>query len=186
MGRLMARAIDCVALFRGLNVGGKNLIAMRDLTALFTDAGCEHARAYIQSGNVLFRAAPALVKTLPSKIAAAVEKRAGVRTTLTLRTRAELERVVAQNPFLPKRAPESLHVYFLADAPSAAAARALDPARSPPDEFQVRGREIYLHLPNGMGRTKLSNAYFDGKLATITTARNWRTVTTLLSMLSTP
>ncbi|HZN92159.1 MAG TPA: hypothetical protein VFB81_05620, partial [Myxococcales bacterium] len=78
--------------------------------------------------------------------------------------------------------PDTLHVVFLADPPPPAKVAALDPARSPPDEFQVRGREIYLRCPNGFGRTKLSNAYFDSKLGTISTVRNWRTVLTLAEM----
>jgi uncharacterized protein (DUF1697 family) len=72
---------------------------------------------------------------------------------------------------------------FLADRPDQAKIAALDPGRSAPDEFSVLGQEIYLHLPNGMGRTKLSNAWFDSKLATVSTCRNWRTVTKLLEMM---
>jgi uncharacterized protein (DUF1697 family) len=81
---------------------------------------------------------------------------------------------------LPERA---LYVYFLADKPAASAVKTLDPNRSAPDEFRVHGCEIYLHLPNGMGRSKLTNAYFDSKLSTICTARNWATVKTLLEMM---
>jgi uncharacterized protein (DUF1697 family) len=71
---------------------------------------------------------------------------------------------------------------FLADRPSPARVATLDPKRSPPDEFEVRGREIYLRCPNGVGRTKLSNSYFDAKLATTSTMRNWRTVVKLVEM----
>jgi uncharacterized protein (DUF1697 family) len=60
----------------------------------------------------------------------------------------------------------------------------LDPARSAPDAFHVRGKEIYLHLPNGMARTKLTNAYFDSKLSTTCTARNWATVLKLSEMMA--
>jgi uncharacterized protein (DUF1697 family) len=100
-----------------------------------------------------------------------------------VRTAKELADVVANNPFLKAGAPEKeLHVMFLADAPSASRIETLDPARSPGDEFAVRGREIYLRLPNGTARSKLTNAYVDAKLGTVSTARNWRTVTTLLAM----
>jgi len=60
----------------------------------------------------------------------------------------------------------------------------LDPGRSPPDEFVVRGREIYLRFPGGVARSKLTNAYFDSKLATTSTVRNWRTVLKLLDLSS--
>jgi len=172
-----------VAFLRGINVGGKNVVPMKELAAIFTDAGCGAVRTYIQSGNVVFRATAALAKKLPSLVAARVEERAGCKPPVVLRTREELERIVAGNPFLPRRPAEELHVYFLADRPAAAAVAALDSRRSPPDEFIARAGEIYLWLPNGMGRTKLTNAYFDSKLATVSTARNWRTTTTLLELL---
>jgi uncharacterized protein (DUF1697 family) len=93
------------------------------------------------------------------------------------RSAAEFEQVVASNPYLEiERDFTKLHVAFLADRPTEAANAALDPDRSPPDSFQIQGGEIYLHLPNGAARTKLSNAYFDSKLRTTSTARNWRTV----------
>ncbi|MCU1318566.1 MAG: hypothetical protein JWP98_84, partial [Edaphobacter sp.] len=74
------------------------------------------------------------------------------------------------------------HVYFLAGMPTAGDVAGLDAGRSAPDAFAVIGREIYLQLPNGMGRTKLTNAYFDSKLKTVSTARNWRTVLKLVEM----
>ena len=72
---------------------------------------------------------------------------------------------------------------FLADLPAASKIETLDPQRSPGDEYIVRGREIYLRLPNGVAGSKLTNAYFDSKLATTSTSRNWRTVTKLLEMM---
>ena len=103
---------------------------------------------------------------------------------MILRTAEQLREVVAKNPFLQaEAAEESLHVYFLADRPDSARVAALDPNRSPPDAYIVRGSEIYLQLPSGMGNSKLSNAYFDSKLATVSTARNWRTVLKLIELM---
>ena len=73
---------------------------------------------------------------------------------------------------------------FLADRPRLQAIARLDAERSPGDKFVVCGPDVYLHMPNGMGRTKLTNAYFDSKLSTVSTARNWRTVTKLLQLMS--
>ena len=70
----------------------------------------------------------------------------------------------------------SLHVGFLADKPEPARVKLLDPKRSPPDEFEVKGREVYFHFPNGLGRSKLTNLWFDKELATLSTVRNWNTV----------
>ena len=95
--------------------------------------------------------------------------------------------MVRANPFLETGAePKTLHVAFLADQPSAAQVATLDPRRSPPDEFVARGCEIYLRLPSGVARTRLTNAYFDSKLATVATIRGLRTVETLLELCTSP
>lgn len=151
---------------------------------MFVAAGCTGVRTFIQSGNVVFSAPPAVVQKLPDQIAKAIEKRFGYRVPVIVRTSDELARAIRDNPFLKAGADEKpLHIYFLADLPGAAAIAGLDPNRSAPDVFHVRGREIYLHLPNGMARTKLTNAYFDSKLSTVSTARNWATVRKLFGMM---
>ncbi len=173
-----------LALLRGINVGGKNKLAMKDLQAMFVGAGCEGVQTYIQSGNVIFKAEPEVVEGLPDRIKAEIARQLGYHTPVVLRTTGQLRAVVASNPFLKAGvAEEILHVLFLADRPTPQSVAALDPDRSPPDTFSVQGQEVYLQLPNGAGRTKLTNAYFDSKLGTISTQRNWRTVTTLLVLL---
>jgi uncharacterized protein (DUF1697 family) len=174
-----------VALLRGINVGGKNILPMKDLAQMFADAGCSNVCTYIQSGNVIFEKASGAQKVAEA-IAANIEKRFGFRIPLILRTSDQLRRTIRDNPFLVAGTDQkALHVYFLANPPNARVIAGLDPARSAPDAFQVRGQEIYLHLPNGMGRTKLTNAYFDSKLSTICTARNWATVLKLAAMMDT-
>jgi uncharacterized protein (DUF1697 family) len=173
-----------VALLRGINLAGKNKIPMADLEKMFTKAGCTNVRTYIQSGNVIFRAAAEISVRLPEMIAAQINKQFGYKVPVMLRTVEEIGDVIRGNPFLKEGAPEdSLHVLFLADLPNPPAVKNLDPNRSSPDTFIVLGKEVYLRLPNGMGRTKLTNPYFDSKLKTISTARNWRTVTKLLELM---
>jgi uncharacterized protein (DUF1697 family) len=100
------------------------------------------------------------------------------------RSAEELEAAYRANPFARAGAPvETLHVYFLADVPQVGDVEGLDPERSPGDSYVVRGREIFLQVPNGMGRTKLTNTYFDSKLKTVSTVRNWTTVGKLLGMM---
>lgn len=170
-----------VALLRGINVGGKNKLPMKDLAGMFTQAGCSDVRTYIQSGNVIFRAPDSVARKIPGGISQRIEESAGYRIPVVLRTAEELRNAVAANPFIAADAPEkTLHVYFLANAPDSKKIESLDPGRSLPDTFHVSGREIYLQLPNGMARTKLTNVYFDSKLATVSTARNWNTVLQLL------
>lgn len=172
-----------VALLRGINVSGKHMLPMKDLAQIVTGCRCREVRTYIQSGNVVFTASRATAQKLPALIAKQIEAHFGFSAPIVLRSRDELARVVQANPFVGTGAPEkALHVYFLADTPRAEAVKGLDVNRSAPDTFRVIGREVYLHLPDGMARTKLTNAYFDSKLSTVCTARNWATVQTLLKM----
>ena len=173
-----------VALLRGINVGGKNMLPMKDLVEMFTEAGCTGVRTYIQSGNVVFDALPALVQTIPAHITNRIEELFGLRIPVILRTASEMATASRNNPFMKTGVDEKLlYVFFLAHLPAPENVLKLDPGRSVPDSFSVHNREIYLHLPNGAGRTKLTNAWFDTKLATTSTARNWRTVLTLTQMI---
>jgi uncharacterized protein (DUF1697 family) len=172
-----------VALLRGINVSGKNSLPMKELVRIFEEARCTNVRTYIQSGNVIFDA-PAGAPKVSAAVTRAIEKQFGYRVPVILRTRDQLQTTIRDNPFLAAGVDQKwLHVYFLADVPSASCCASLDPKRSAPDVFEVRGREIYLHLPNGMGRSKLTNAYFDSKLSTICTARNWATVLKLAEIM---
>lgn len=194
---MAARTDTYVAFMRGINVGGKNKLPMRDLVAMFTEAGCTDVRTYIQSGNVVFSAPPESTKRRAGRGSASADwaprfgeltsaeimARFRLKVPLVLRTADELRRVAKGNPFLKSGADEdSLHVAFLGNLPGAKVVASLDHNRSPGDSFEVRGREVYLHLPNGVARTKLTNAYFDSKLATVSTMRNWRTVLKLIEM----
>ena len=175
-----------VALLRGINVGGKNKLPMKMLTEMFAAAGCRNVRTYIQSGNVVFTADPTVVRMdqLATQIATAITEQAGLKVPVILRSAGEIQHALRANPFVKARvAEELLHVYFLAEACGASALKALDHERSPGDTFIACGREIYLHLPDGVARTKLTNAYFDRQLGTVSTLRNWRTVSTLASWL---
>jgi uncharacterized protein (DUF1697 family) len=172
-----------VALLRAINVGGRNSLPMKDLRELCEAAGCKDVVTYIQSGNVAFAASAALAKKLPAALEEAILARAGIRVPVIVRAAAELTAVARGNPFLKRGAdPNELHVGFLADEPTAARVAALDAKRSPPDEYVVRGREVFFRFPRGVGRTKLTVPYFDSKLATTITLRNWRTLHALLEL----
>jgi uncharacterized protein (DUF1697 family) len=171
-----------VALLRGINLGARNKVSMADLRALFADLGAEDVATYVQSGNVVFRSAES-----PGKLTDALEKRIrrdlGLDVTVLVRTQRQFAKLVAASPFADGVSdPTKLHVTFLADKPDPARARELDPTLSEPDEFRVVGQEVYLHCPNGYGRSKLSNAYFEKQLDVRATTRNWRTVTKLAEL----
>ena len=183
IGAEYSRAMPAVyvALLRGINVGGKNTLPMKDLAAMFAKAGCTDVKTYIQSGNVIFRADADCAKQVPRLVEEQILKRFGFRSPVIVRSADQLDRILAANPF-PNTDSNLLHIMFLADKPQARAVASLDPERSPGDSFRVVGREVYLHLPNGVARTRFTNAWLDSKLATVSTGRNWQTVTKLLEL----
>ncbi len=157
---------------------------MTELAQIFAEAGCSDVTTVIASGNVVFRAPERIATGVPKRVAAAILERHGIKTVAVLRSAVELHAAIDGNPFCKDGSdPKHLHVMFLAAEPSAASVAALDPNRSPPDVFIVRGREIYLRLPAGTADSKLTNAYFDAKLATTSTIRNWNTVLRLGALL---
>lgn len=171
-----------VALLRGINVGGKHAVPMAKLAELFVGLGCASVRTYIQSGNVVFEVASARASTIAAEAAASIERTFGFPVPVVVRSAAELAAVVAAPLLGPGDDLDHLTVAFLSALPEPARVAALDPARSLPDSFEVRGREIFVRCPNGYGQTKLTNAYFDSKLGVVSTARNWRTILQLHAM----
>ena len=172
-----------VALLRGINVGGKNRLPMSDLVARVEEVGGSDVRTYIQSGNVAFMASRAAARRFPASLSRAIAAAHGLQVPVVLRSADELRDAASGNPFLTEGVdPKTLHLAFLAELPSVARVDALDPQRSVGDSFVVRGREVYLHLPGGVAKTKLSNAWLDAQLGTVSTVRNWRTVGKLLEL----
>jgi len=165
------------ALLRGINVGGHNKVPMSGLRAMIESLGHTDVTTYIQSGNAVFTSKK---NVTPAALERAIKNEFGIDITVVLRTKAELQRVVKDNPFAPADV-KTVHVGFMASKPSAAAVRDLDADQFAPEEFAIKGSNLYLHLPNGMGRTKLP-AYLDRKLKVPTTVRNWNTVLKLLEL----
>jgi uncharacterized protein (DUF1697 family) len=169
-----------VAMLRGINVSGRNKIKMSDLHALFEGLGHTAVTTYIQSGNVVFTS-PARAASLATDIEQRIARDFGFDVPVVLRTKSELSKVIAANPFA-KADLAKVHVTFLAKQPDAALVRALRDHESPPDEFRIVGREVYLHCPAGYGNTKLNNTFWERKLRVGATTRNWNTVTKLLDL----
>ena len=192
---------EYVALLRGINVGGRNAVAMPALQVVFESLGHERVATYIQSGNICFTSAPTRATALargdapgqtaapgPVELAAEIERGIldafGLGVRVVLRTRSELAQLAAVNPFLDSEADRAkIHVIFLAATPTPERIATLDPDRFPPDAFAVVGREIFVHYPNGAGRSRLTLDYFERRLGTHGTARNWNTVNELLARL---
>ena len=177
-----------VALLRGINVGGRNKVAMADLRQTAADLGYTDVSTYIQSGNLLFAADEDDTSTLAAALQRRITERLGVRPAVVVISAAELARVIAGNPFPDAPNPRLVHAVFrnddLRESGIAAIAAAVQTARASGsrDEAVVVGRTLFLHTPDGFGRSKLA-AQLVGPSAS-GTARNWATVTTLMALLT--
>jgi uncharacterized protein (DUF1697 family) len=155
---------------------------MASLRQTCESIGCTDVATYIQSGNVVLTS-PLSASGLRVALEKAISEGLGVPAAVLLRTSAELSKVISGNPF-PDADARSIHVAFLTGKLDRAAAAAVPGLEFPPDELALRGAHVYLHLPNGMGRSKLAVA-LERRLPVAMTLRNWRTVTKLGEMLKT-
>lgn len=170
-----------VALLRGVNVGGSGRMAMTDLRTCVEGAGFEDVATHIQTGNVLVRTPMRAAEKVARALEEAVEADLGFRTAVMVRTAAQLTAALGERPF-PDADEKALHIAFLRETPSAAKARALV-APDGPDELAVIGREVFLHYPDGMGRSKLTGASVERALGVPATARRRTVVEKLRDLL---
>jgi uncharacterized protein (DUF1697 family) len=170
-----------VALLRGINVGGHHVIRMADLRDTFERAGGRDVETYIQSGNVVFAHAQRSAAKLTDDLERRIAKAAGFDVPLVVRTAAEFAAAIAANPFAGEPR-EHLHVLFLPQKPRPDALAALDAKAFLPERCAIAGRDVYLHLPGGMGRSKLAVAIGRVKTLAGATARNWRTTLQLATL----
>lgn len=174
-----------IAILRGINVSGKNKILMSDLKLMLEGLRFKDVVTYIQSGNVAFKADQKLSNEfLASKIETAIAKQFGFNVPVIVRSKKEIENVIKVNPFLKnkKNAPEKLHVTFLSAAPFKTELESILKFDFAPDEFVILDKEVFLHIPESYGETKLSNKFFESKLKVTATTRNWNTVNKLVEM----
>ncbi len=175
-----------VALLRAINVGGKNRLPMNRLRELLTGLDYQNVRTYIQSGNILFETQESDEAAISGSIQVSIEEQFEIATPVILRRSDEFAKIVASSPFdALATAPDKLQVMFLSAIPDANRVANLEPDRSPGDSFVVQDREIYMHLPRGAARTKLTLDYFEPALGVTATARNWKTVNRLAEMIET-
>jgi uncharacterized protein (DUF1697 family) len=171
-----------VALLRGINVGGKAKVAMAALRDTCASVGCEDVVTYIQSGNVVLRSSLSADK-LRAALEAAIADQLGVSPAVMIRTADEMAAVVDGNPF-PEADEKNLHVGFLHAAPAGPVKQCLAAIDCDPEHLTVVGRELYLHLPNGMGRAALPVPMERCLRPSPVTVRNWRTVAKLVELSS--
>ena len=171
-----------IALFRGINVGGKNKLAMKDLVAAIKSAGGRDVATYLQSGNAVFRSEEGNASLLSDRIRAALEEGYGLEPQVLVLGSEELERAIRSNPFPEAESdPRTLHLFFLVASPERPDLGGLEEIKGDRERFLLGDGVFYLHAPEGIGRSKLAtNA--ERLLGVPATARNWRTVHKVMEM----
>ncbi len=172
-----------VAFLRGINVGGRKVIKMDNLKAIFESLQFQNVKTYIQSGNVIFETAEDSVAVLQNKIESKLEEVLGYTVTAIIRTASELDEVIQRNPFAGTVDDGMLYVTFLSKEPSAEEIDRLASHKSDVDDFRLLNREVYLVCRKGYGRSVFSNSFLENKLGVLATTRNWQTVNRIASMI---
>ena len=173
-----------ISLLRGINVSGQRKIRMAELKDAYETLDLTKVSTYVQSGNVVFtckmRSTPKIAALLEQQI----ESCFGYDVTVLVRTPSDFERIIKSNPFSvqARNDPAKVYVTFLASRSSRAMVKSVEDADTRGDEFSVGQQEIFLHCPNGYGRTKLNNSFFERKLNMAATTRNWKTVKALYEL----
>ena len=181
----MAGSTTVIVLLRGINVGGKNKLPMAALRAAAEAAGYADATTYLQSGNLTVRdVAASKIGRVAGTIHDAIEASTGLDVPIITRTLDEWRAIIDANPF-PDAAADgtTLHLVVLDGKPSETV-RKFDSSKFEPEALRVVGSEVYLSLPNGIGRSKLAAAVMRLDNAKSGTARNWKTVLALAEMAS--
>lgn len=171
-----------VMLLRGINVGGNNIMPMKQLTTMLNELGCEQVQTYIQSGNVLLLNSLSDGHKLAQQITAKMQQSFGFEPKTLLLTLEQFQQAASNNPFLHAQAePKTLHLFFLAEPVVDFDIEKLNSLKKTNEDFRLINQVFYLLAPDGIGRSKLAEKV-ERILAVPTTARNWNTVDKLLSL----
>ena len=173
-----------ISILRGINVSGQRLIKMEALRKLYMDSGFQHVQTYIQSGNVIFQYKESDLHHLENKITQMISVTFSFEVPVLVMNINELRSVLENNPYTKDKAkdPAFFHITFLSAEPAQERLDKIKKEQYYPDEFECSGKAIYLYCPNGYGKTKLTNNFFESKLKVIATARNWKTSLELLNL----
>ncbi len=182
-----------VALLRGINLGGRNKVAMADLREIVSSLGHADVATYIQSGNVVFTSPDTDTGQLADALEEQISQRLGLRPSVMVLTRDELNQMIADNPYPQEPNPKFVHAIVRRSKMSAAGIAAVAAAqkrandKGSNDEATVIGRALYLHTPDGFGRSELAIQLTKPATARSPdpagTARNWSTMLKLKTLL---
>ena len=170
-----------ISMLRGINVSGHKMIKMEALRNLYTQLNFKNVQTYIQSGNVIFQSQETKPTDLQQKIAHKILEEFGFEVPVMVKQQLDFENVIHQNPF-PNEDLSKVHVTFLSEVPHPENCLKITSVNYTPDKFIVLGNTVYLFCPEGYGKTKLNNTFFESKLKVIATTRNWKTINELFNI----
>jgi len=180
-----------IALLRGINVGGRNKVAMADLRAVVAGLGHADVVTYIQSGNVVFTSGESDAEALATALEEAIAGSLGVKPAVVVLSRDDLARAVRDNPYPDEPNPKLVHAVFFRRQVPAGAADAIEAGQrraaergGGQDDARIVGGTVFLHTPGGFGRSELALFLLGRSASPVAagTARNWSTVTKLLDL----
>jgi uncharacterized protein (DUF1697 family) len=177
----------CIALLRGINVGGHNKIPMAELRALCEGIGLRNVQSYIQSGNLVFLATES-PQRIEDRIEQAIEKTFGLKITVLVRTAAEWPEYRKKNPLAAacEKEPNLVMLALSKEPPRSDAVASLRERAAADERIEAGAGAIWIHYGSGMGRSKLSPALLDKLVGSPVTTRNWRTILKLAELAGVP
>jgi uncharacterized protein (DUF1697 family) len=170
-----------VALLKGINVSGQKIIKMSDLKNLIEDLSFKKVKTFIQSGNVIFFSNTNNKRTIQNKIEKRIKDHFGFQVQVIIKTPDQISDALKHNPFLKDKKKDIGQIYFtfISENPSAANIKKLREVNYSPEEYILDDDIIYVFFPNGYGKSKMNNNFFEKKLNVFATTRNYKTVKTL-------
>ena len=173
-----------LALLRGINVSGHNMIKMDSLKTVLENAGFQNIRTYIQSGNVFVDSEEEHGASVGFKIKQEIFKELGLEVPVVVVSKEDLSACFKNNPYLQEKEYDTkkLYVAFLSKELQGSAINDLKISQFKPDEAAIDRSRIYIKYAVGAGKTRLDQKYIEKKLNLVATIRNWNTVSTLLEM----
>ncbi len=176
--------VKYIALLRGINVSGQKIIKMADLQNLFKSLNFSNVRTYIQSGNIVFKTSIKSKSTIKTKIEEAIKNSYNFSVNTLIKQKEEIEDIITKDPFRKIKDLDYSKVYvtFLHSFPEKSLIELLAEYKSKNDKFIIMDEQIYLYCPDGFGRTKFTNNFFENKLKISATTRNWKTINKLVEI----
>jgi uncharacterized protein (DUF1697 family) len=168
-----------ILLLRGINVGGKNILPMKELVALLNSIGCENVQTYIQSGNVVLDSDFSSV-ALKKRVESEIEKVKGFKVQVFVLSQGDFEDALNASPYVAAEG-KLIHFFFMAKTPTKTALSSLEKLRAPSERYELKGQVLYLLAPDGIGKSKLV-LNVEKTVECPTTARNWNKVQKLLHL----